>query len=102
MTNQLKFASCVLSSILVIAALSVGTVAPSEAQTIAQPCRAPSQTQGAPPPEQQELQNLPPAMRDSVAESLAPCGGDFGMLGNLEAARHGASQANPTDAPVCD
>jgi hypothetical protein len=89
MTDQLKFAPLVLSSMLVIAALTVGTVAPSDAQTLEQPYRATSQTPGAPPPEQQELQNLPAAMRDRVAESLVPCGGDFGMLGNLAIARGG-------------
>ncbi len=98
MTDQPKFGRHVLSSGLVIAALTVGIVVASDAQAIQQPYRAPSPT----PAEQQGLRNLPPAMRDSVAESLASCGGDFGMLGNLEAARHGVSQANPTDGPVCD
>jgi hypothetical protein len=28
------------------------------------------------------------------------CGGDFGMLGNVEAAQ--VAQANPTNAPVCE
>jgi hypothetical protein len=102
MTNQRKRGCRVLSRISVIAALTVGTIAASAAQTMQQPYGAPSQTQYAAPPRQQELQKLPPAMRESVAETLAPCGGDFGLLGNLEAARHGVAQANPTKAPVCD
>jgi len=31
-----------------------------------------------------------------------PCGGDFGLLGNIETEQEGVAQANPTNAPVCD
>lgn len=72
MTDQGKFSCRVLSSILMIAGLSAGTVAASDPQTMQQLYRAPSQTQYAPPSEPQQQPNLPPAMRDSVAESLAP------------------------------
>jgi hypothetical protein len=88
--------------ISVITALAVGVIATtSDAQTMQRQYSPPSQSQYA-PAAQQEQQSLPPAMRNSVAEYSAPCGGDFGMLGNLEAARHGVAQANPTDAAVCD
>jgi hypothetical protein len=32
--------------------------------------------------------------------ALTPCGGDSGMLGNVEAAQ--GAQANPMNAPVCN
>jgi hypothetical protein len=101
MTDQLKFCCRVVCSISMIAALAV-TAAAAEAQTMQQQYGAPSQAQYAPPPVQQDEESLPAAMRNSLAEAVAPCGGDFGMLGNLEAARHGVAQANPTEAPVCD
>jgi hypothetical protein len=36
--------------------------------------------------------------QDTFAQT--PCGGDSGMLGNVEAAQ--GAQANPMNAPVCD
>jgi hypothetical protein len=102
MNDRVKL-GCRALSLSVIAALAVGTVATSsDAQTMQQQYSAPAQTRSAPPPQQPEQQSLPSAMRNSVAEYSTPCGGDFGMLGNLEAARHGVAQANPTGAPVCD
>ncbi len=102
MNDRLRF-GCRAFSIVAIAALAVGAIATrSDAQTMQQQYSPPSESQYAPPAQQQQQQKLPPAMRNSVAEDSAPCGGDFGMLGNLEAARHGVAQANPTDAPVCD
>jgi len=53
-------------------------------------------------PSAQEQQTLPAAMRNSVAETGTPCGGDFGMMESLEVERHGVAEANPCDAPVCD
>jgi len=31
-----------------------------------------------------------------------PCGGDFGMLGNIETEQEAVAQANPMNAPVCE
>ena len=31
-----------------------------------------------------------------------PCGGDFGLLGNIETEQEVVTQANPTNAPVCN
>jgi hypothetical protein len=94
MTNQFKFCCRILSGIAVIAAVTVGS---GYAQTV-QPAYAPPQTQYVPSP----APKMPAAMRDSVADAGTPCGGDFGMLGKLEEARHGVTEVNPSNAPVCD
>jgi hypothetical protein len=52
-----------------------------------------------------QLSSRPQAARISIFgghETFAqtPCAGDFGMLGNIEAAQ--VAPANPMNAPVCD
>ena len=102
MIDQVKFGHRVIGSIAVMAALAVGTVATSDAQTMQQQYGGSSQVRYAPPPQQLQQQNLPPAMRNSVGEAGIPCGGDFGMLGKLEEESNDVTEANPCNCAVCD
>jgi hypothetical protein len=38
----------------------------------------------------------------TVANAPEPCGGDFGMLEQLEAERHDVRQVNPSGGPYCN
>jgi hypothetical protein len=85
-----------LSGAALIAALALFAAgAPAYAQTMT-PQYAP------PPPPPQAAYYLPPAMDESVADLPEPCGGDFGMLEKIEAARHDVSQVSPTGGPYCN
>ena len=63
------------------------------------------QPEYAPPPPPPYAQYMPPPYAPAADVEVGrrePCGGDFGMLEKIEAARHDVSDANPTGAPMCD
>jgi len=43
-----------------------------------------------------------PISGGQVAFNQTPCGGDFGLLGNIVTEQEAVTQANPTNAPVCN
>ena len=52
--------------------------------------------------------NTAPALADGTSVwphatfTQAPCGGDFGLLGNIETEQEVVTQANPMNATVCN
>lgn len=99
MSLPCKFDGRVARAIPFIAALAViAATAVGHAQTM-QPQYAPP-----PPPPNAQYMSPPPyaPAADVEVGRWEPCGGDFGMLEQLEAERHDLPQVNPTGAPMCD
>jgi hypothetical protein len=86
------------ASLAAVVALSAGadagygqTVQPNYGAQIAQIAQSPMPMAGQ--------HNLPIT---PVAIAPEPCGGDFGMLEQLEAERHDVRQVNPSGGPYCN
>ena len=64
----------------------------------------PPQYAPPPPPHTQYMPAPMPYEPAAIIEvgRLEPCGGDFGMLEKIEAARHDVPDTNPSGAPLCD
>ncbi len=66
-------------------------------------CAQPMPPQSAPPsPPPSAAYYGPGPMDESVADLPEPCGGDFGMLEKMEAARHDVAEVSPSGGPYCN